>query len=94
MSPERVHCRHGFPSEICPSCAGLGESNPLVSAEAKALNKLSARHDKALAVVEAARGWLEREHAYSPLMGWSDQGRAVAQAALRAALAAFDEVAS
>ena len=51
----RVRCRHGFPSEICPSCAGLGESNPLVSVEAKALNKLSERYAKALAVVEAAR---------------------------------------
>ena len=88
----RVRCRHGFPSEICPSCAGLGESNPLVSVEAKALNKLSERYAKALAVVDAARRVEATYSAFDPNY-FSDQGRAVARAGLRAALAAFDEVA-
>ena len=83
----RVRCRHGFPSEICPSCAGLGESNPLVSVEAKALNKLSERYAKALAVVEAARA-LFRSPVY---VGSTDCGHCVA-CRVRAALAAFDEV--
>jgi len=81
MSPEHVRCRHGFPSEICPSCAGLGESNPLVSVEAKALNKLSERYAKALAVVEAARRVAKVSYENAPSVKLLD-----------AALAAFDEV--
>ena len=86
----RVRCRHGFPSEICPSCAGLDEPNPLVSVEAKALIKLSARYAKALAIVEAARPLqCFRSPVYA---GSTDCGQCVA-CRVRAALTAFDEVA-
>ena len=57
-----------------------------------ALNKLSERYAKALAVVEAARRVEATYSAFDPNY-FSDQGRAVARAGLRAALAAFDEVA-
>ena len=83
-APERVRCSHGFPSEICPTCAGLGEPNPLVSVEAKALIKLSARYAKALAVVDAARLYVKADEDGEP---WPSPA-----VTLRAALAAFDEV--